>query len=80
MFTLVFRLEFVTGRGGTGFHSLGSAVARGRGEIFGVIPAPHIPWTGPCFLPPIFNGGRLGNGRGGDQRQGVQKKTPPGGP
>jgi len=48
-------IEFVTGRGGAGFHTPGPALTTGRGGYFGGDPrpapvwgeSPLIPWTGP---------------------------------
>ena len=59
-----FRIVFVTGRGGAGYHSRGPALTRSRGGYFSGNPRPVpvrgpptlIPWTGPRLLPPIFNG------------------------
>ena len=74
-------LEFVTGRGGAGFHSPGPALTTGRGGCFGGDPrpapvrgeSPLIPWMGPRFSPPVLTGTRLGNGRGRGQGQGTVK-------
>ena len=78
-------VEFVTGRGGAGFHSPGPALTTGRGGCFGGDPrpapvrgeSPLIPWTGPRFSPPVLTGTRLGNGRGRGQGQGTLKKHAP---
>jgi len=79
---------FVTGWGGTGFHSPDPALTRvWGGYVSGNHrPAPVrgppalIPWTGPRLLPPIFNGDPSGVwvGRGPErgQGQGMPKKTP----
>ena len=56
------------GRGWAGFHLPGSALTWGRGGYFSANPRPApvwgppalIPWTGPCLLPPIFNGDASG--------------------
>jgi len=56
-------LEFVTGRGGAGFHAPGPALTTGRGGYFGgdLHPAPVrgesllIPWMGP-FVSTCFYG------------------------
>ena len=69
------RVRYGAGRGGAGFHSPGPAVTRGRGDIFRVIPAPS-PVSRHLFL----TGGRLGNGLGGGQGQGIPKITPRPGP
>jgi len=75
-------LEFVTGRGGAGFHSPGPALTTGRGGgYFGGDPrpapvrgeSPLILWMGPRFSPPVLTGTRLGNGRGRGQGQGTVK-------
>ena len=78
-------LEFVTGRGGAGFHSAGPALTTGWGGYFGGDPCPApirgesplIPWTGPRFSPPVLTGTRLGNGRGRGQGQRTLKKHAP---
>jgi len=78
-------LEFVTGRGGAGFHSPGPALTTGRGGYFRGDPrpapvrgeSPLIPWTGPCFSPLVLRGTRLGNGRGRGQGQGTLEKPAP---
>ena len=72
-------LVFVTGRGGAGFHSPGPALTR-AGGYFSHNPRPAsvrglpalIPWTGPCLLPPIFNGDPSGVwvGQGPERGQG----------
>jgi len=75
-------LEFVTGRGGAGFHWRGPALTTGRGGYFGGDPhpapirgeSPLIPWMGPRFSPPVLTGTRLGNGWGRGQGQGTLKK------
>jgi len=36
----ILRLEFITGRGGAGFHSPGPALTMGRGGYFGGDPRP----------------------------------------
>ena len=64
---------FVTGRGGAGFHSPDSALTRGRGGIFRVIPAlppsgahpPSFLARGPVRYPLFLTGTRLGYGWGG---------------
>jgi len=74
-------VEFVTGRGGAGFHSPGPALTTGRGGYFGGDPrpapirgeSPLIPWMGPRFSPPVLTRTRLGNGRGRGQGQGTVK-------
>jgi len=74
-------LEFVTGRGGAGFHSPGPARTTVRGGYFGGDPrpapvrgeSPLIPWMGPRFSPPVLTGSRLGNGRARGQGQGTVK-------
>jgi len=74
-------LEFVTGRGGAGFHSPGPALTTGRGGYFGGDPrpatvrgeSPRIPWMGPRLSPPVLTGACLGNGRGRGQGQGTIK-------
>jgi len=45
------RVVFVTGRGGVGFHSPDPALTRGRGGIFGVIPAPLPSGAHPRLFP-----------------------------
>ena len=79
---------FVTGRGGAGFHSPGTALTRGQGGYFWGNPRPPaargppalIPWTGPHLLPPIFSldpsGEWVERGPEGGQGQGMLKKTP----
>jgi len=65
-------IEFVTGRGGAGFHSPGPTLTTGRGGHFGGDPCPApfrgesplIPWTGPRFSPRVLTGTPLGNRRG----------------
>ena len=82
MFSSHGELEFVTGRGGAGFHSAGPTVTTGWGGYFGGdhCPAPVrgesplIPWIGPGFSPPVVTGTRLGNGRGRGQGHGTLKK------
>jgi len=68
------RIVFVTGRGGTGFHSPGPALTRGRGgAIFRVITAPpppgahphSVPRRGPVCYHPFLAGTRPGYGWGG---------------
>jgi len=74
-------LEFVTGRGGAGFHSPGSALTTGRGGYFGGgrrpttvrDESPRIPCMGPRFSPPVLRGTCLGNGQGRGQGQGTIK-------
>jgi len=75
------KVEFVTGRGGAGFHSPGPALTTGRGGYFGGDPrpapvrgeSPLIPWMGARFSPPVLTGTCLGNGRGRGQGQGTVK-------
>jgi len=75
------RVEFVTGRGGAGFHSPGPALTTGRWGYFGDDPrpapvrgeSPLIPWMGPRFSPPVLTGTSLGNRRGRGQGQGTVK-------
>jgi len=75
------RVEFVTGRGGEGFHWPGPALTTGRGGYFVGDPrrgpvrgeSPLIPWMGPRFSPPVLMGTRLGNGRARGQGQGTVK-------
>jgi len=71
-------LEFVTGRGGAGFHSPGPALTTGRGGYFGGDPrpapirgeSPLIPWMGTRFSPPVLRGPIWGTaGAGGRGRQ-----------
>jgi len=77
-------VEFVTGRGGAGFHSPGQALTTGRGGYFGGDPrtAPgqgEIPVHAvdrPHFSPPVLTVTGLGNGRGRAQGQGTLKKHP----
>ena len=69
-------VDFVTGRGGEGFHSPGPAFTTGWGSYYRGDPrpaairgeSPLIPWTGPRFSPPLLTGTRLRNGWG--RRQG----------
>jgi len=66
-------VEFVTGRGGAGFHSLGPAITMGRGGYYGGNPrpapvrykSPLIAWMGPRFSPPVLTGAVWGTGGGG---------------
>jgi len=83
---IVFRLEFLTGRGEAGFDWPGPALTTGRGGCFGGEPrpapilgeSPLIPWTGSRFSAPVLTGTRLGNWWGRGQGQGtVKKHTPP---
>ena len=69
-------------------HSAGPALTMGRGGYFGGDPrpapvrgeAPLIPWTGPCFSPPVLTGTRRGKGWGRGQGQGTLKKHAAPGP
>jgi len=78
-------LEFVTGRGGAGFHLPGPALITSRGGYFGGDPhpapvrgeSPLIPWMGLRFSPPVLTGTRLGNRRGREQGQGTVKYHAP---
>ena len=79
---------FDTGRGGACFHASGPAPPPGRRGFFSRNPRPtpvwglfaRIPWMGPLFSPPIFNRGRLGDGRGRgpgrEQGRGMSKNMP----
>jgi len=87
-FLSCWRLVFVTGRGGAGFHSPDPALTRGRGGYVSGNPRPApvrgppglMPWTGPRLLAPIFNGDLsgvwVGWGPERRQEQGMPKKTP----
>ena len=70
-------LEFVTGRGGAGFHSPGPALTTGQGGYFGGNPRPAHSLDGPRFSPPLLMGTHLGHGRGRGQGQGTLKKHAP---
>jgi len=70
------RLGFVTGPGRYFWDYPRPAPVRG--------PTPLIPWTVPCFSPPIFNGDPsarwAGRGPGRGRGQGMPKNTPCRGP
>jgi len=86
---MVGNLVFVMGRGGASFHSADSALSRGRGGMFQVIPGPcpcgahphSFPGWGPICYHLFLTGTHLGYGWGGglsgDRGREFQKDTPP---